>query len=169
MANTAKLIAGAQSAWATSSAAGFVSGDITVFNSLASGSCVVASNAIANGTNLDLYAEVSISLVGSATTAAGAYVNIYVLPLNQDGTTYGDNTPSGTAQSTAPVAVPYLAGTIAIRTGITSGTALVGSVLLRDLPRGDFKLAVQPVLGSALNSSAAAVISYRTTNLNLNG
>lgn len=169
MANTTKLIAGAQGAFSTSAAAGFSAGDLALFNSLATGSCVVASSAIANGTALDLYGEVSISLAGSATTAAGAYVNVFVLPLNQDGTTYGDNTPSGSAQTVVPGAVPYLAGTIAIRPGITSGTALVGTVLLRDLPRGDFKLAVQVALGSALNAAAAATIAYRTTNLNLNG
>src|SRR5689334_3868278 len=67
----------------------FASGDLT---SLASGNSVLSTaTAVANGTNLDIYADISVIItIGSATPSAGAFIAVYALPLGNDGTTYGD-------------------------------------------------------------------------------
>ena len=164
MSNLAKLAAGAVSFASTS--AGFTSSDLTLFNSLASGSCVVATNAIGQGTNLDLLAELSIALTASAATTTTSYIGVYILPLNADGTTYGDGLASGSAQTSTP-GPSFYAGVLMPRSGIT---AVTGSLILpRDLPRRDFKLALAPTLGSALAATAAASIQLQTSVLNLNG
>jgi len=165
MASVAKWVAGAfqAGAWGTSAQSGFATADITLFNSLADGSAVVASTTIANSTNLDLLGEVSVSLVSSAATVTTSYISVYVMPLNQDGTTYGDNTPSGSKQTVVP-GQSYLRKVISIRSGIAAGTALVGVCEPFALPRGDFRLAIANNTGGTLASAAAAVISLRTTN-----
>lgn len=175
MANLAKWAAGTfqGGAWSTSAQAGFASADLAFFNSLASGSCVVASSAVANGTNLDLYGEVSVVLAPSANPTAGAgFVGVFFLPLNQDGSTYGDGTPSGAAQSVIPGG-SYWMTNISIRpvnSGFSAGTTLLrGTSKPLQLPRRDFLIAVAPTLGSALASSAQVTIALSTSLENLNG
>jgi hypothetical protein len=173
MANLAKWAAGALSGWSTSANAGFASADLAFFNSLASGSVVVASSAIANSTNLDLLGEVAVDFCPSANPTAGqAWVDVYLLPLGRDGTTYGDGTPSGAAQSVAP-ARQYLRKSIGIRpvnSGFSAGTTVLHGVSEPfALPRGDFVLAVGPTMGAALHTTASMSISLRTTVENLNG
>lgn len=172
MANFAKWAAGVfqSGAWGTSTQSGFSSSDITAFNSLATGSCVIASTAISNSANLDLLGEISISLVINASTAAttASYVAVYLLPLNQDGTTYGDNIATGGASAVLP-GQSYWKKNISIRSNLAAAGTAVGTSEPFALPRGDFKLAIAQQIGAALNAAAAAVISLRTTIENLNG
>lgn len=145
----------------TYGSAGFT---VANFNSLASGSVVVASSAITNTSALDIYADVSYSLTVGGTTTGTSYVALYLLPLNQDGTTYGDATANG---ATAPTAA-YLVSTSTALSGVTSGNAIVGTFRGIILPPGNFKFAVVNQLGVALNAAAAATVSYRTYVENLN-
>jgi hypothetical protein len=171
MANLAKWAAGSfqSGAWGTSLQSGFTSSDITAFNALGSGATVVASNAIANSTNLDLLGEVSFSFVINASngTFPGSYVSVYLLPLNSDGTTYGDNVVSGGATSAA-IGSSYWVANISVRGNIAAGGTAVGISRPFSLPRGDFKLALFNGTGNALNATAAAVVQFRSTNENLN-
>lgn len=137
---------------------------LTDFNSLANGSVVVAASAIGNSTALDLYADVSGSLVVGGTTTTSSYLSLYILPLNQDGTTYGGGTATG---GTLPVA-QYLVATVGVPTGITSGSAVTFQFRGIVLPPGDFKWAVANNLGVALNASAVAAVQNRTYRENLN-
>lgn len=159
MADIAKLAFGATSTTWTS--AGFTASD---FNSLAVGSVVVAATAIANSTGLDLEAEVSFSFEVGATTAATSRFDLYILPLNRDGSTYGDGVATGT---TLP-APTYWVTPCLVRTGVTSGNAVVGTFPRVLLTSANFKFAIanQAV---ALDSTAAAAVEYRTVNRNLNG
>jgi len=134
------------------------------FNSLATGSVVLAASAISNVAPLDIYADVSFSLVVGATTTTVSYLALYIMPLNADGTTYGDGTGSGT---TAPTAT-YLASTAQVVSGVTTGNAIQGTFRGVILPPGSFKFAIVSQLGITLNSAAAAVVDYRTYNENLN-
>jgi len=145
----------------TYATAGFTATD---FNSLATGSVVVATSAITNTTALDIYGDVSYVLTVGGTTTASSYLSLYLLPLNQDGTTYGDGTATGT---TAPTAT-YLVSTNTVRSAITSGSTITGTFRGIILPPGNFKLAVVNQLGVALNAAAAATVSLRTYNENLN-
>jgi hypothetical protein len=159
MSNVIKLLAGAQSSYA---AAGFTGTD---FNSLADGSVAVATSSIDNSTNLDLLLEVSFSLVVGGTTTANSYLGLYLLPLNQDGSTYGDSITTG---STLPVPSYWRTNSFA-KSGVTSGNAIVGAFPVILMPRSSFRLAVSNRLGVALNASAAASVQYKTSNYNGNG
>lgn len=144
----------------TYGSAGFTA---SCFNSLANGSGCVTSQ-IDNSTALDLYTDLSFVLTVGGTTTAGSYFTLYLLPLNQDGTTFGDNTGSG---GTAPQST-YAVGSVLVKSGITTGNTVVGSVRGVLLPPGKFILGLWNNTGIALNAAAAATVSYRTYNENLN-
>lgn len=141
---------------------GFTASD---FNSRADGSVVVATSAITNGTDLDILIDVSMQADVGGTTAATSYFGLYLLPLQQDGNIYGDGVATGT---TAP-AVTYWKKNCYVKSGVTSGNAVHAMFEEITVPPGSYKLAILNKMGAALDSTAAAVVSYRTRTLNLNG
>jgi hypothetical protein len=160
MTNIAKLAYGSTgSTWTTG---GFTASD---FNSRANGSVVVAATAIDQDTSLDLDGEFSFSVEVGGTTTATSRLDLYILPLNQDGTTYGDGVATGT---TAPAGSYWVASCI-VRPGVTSGNAVVGTFPRYPLPGADFKYAIVNNLGAALDSTATWTGSHRTLTRNLNG
>lgn len=159
MASVAKFVAGGVSAY---SSCGFTASD---FNSLANGSFVLASSTTDNGTNLDLLAEVSFIATVGGTTTAGAYLALWIMPQNRDGSTYGDTIGNG---STLPAAT-YFAGSAGVKVGVTSGNTIVGTFPRILLPRGVFKFGISNHVGVAFNATASVTAEFRTTNLNLNG
>jgi hypothetical protein len=161
MANIIRPIAGAVPNYVT---CGFTATD---FNSLGNGFIAImpTANAIDNTVNLDDYMDVSFSLVTGGSTVAASFFALYLMPLNQDGSTYGDSMTTG---GTLP-ASSYWQTNSGVRSGIASGVALVGSFPTVWLPRKRFILGIANNLGVALNSAAAAVVQYNTTNLNGNG
>ena len=160
MASIAKLSYGATTSTWTD--AGFTASD---FNSRANGSVVVAATALDNDSGLDLDAEVSFTMEVGGTTTTASRLDLYILPLNQDGTTYGDAQATGT---TVPAGTYWVTSCL-LKTGITSGNAVVGSFPRVALPAADFKFAIVNNSGAALDSTAAATVKYRTVNRNLNG
>lgn len=160
MANRTAWVAGTGQGL-TYGTAGFTATD---FNSLANGSVVVATSAITNGTALDLYADVSFVLTVGGTTTAASYFSLYILPLNQDASTYGDGIGTG---SVAPIA-GYLVGSVGVKSGVTSGSTVTGTFRGHVLPPGSFKYAVVNNSAVALNATAAATVSYRSYGENLN-
>lgn len=143
----------------------------TDLDSLASGSTIMSNETpIANGTNLDVYCDISVQLAGitSATPAAGSYIGIYLLPLQADGSTYdGYLTPGGSAITRAPA---YgLVGTIPIETAAAT-TVVNGTLTGIVLPPGTFAFALyNGFLTEALSATNTNnVVKYRTYNLNLN-
>lgn len=139
------------------SMAGTTAGSNTVLSSVAD---------IANGTALDQFMDLSMSLIiSSSTIAAGANIAFFLYQLNQDGTTYGDNkltagTPATLTPSMPPIAViPLFAA--------ASQTTLIGGVTGLIMPSGSFRLAVQNNSGFALTSGTQTV-KYRTYNQQLN-
>lgn len=172
MANLAKWAAGAFSGWSTAAQAGFSATDLGFFNSLASGSCVIASTAITNSTNLDLMMELAADLMPSANPISGVpQADVYILPLGRDGATYGDGTPSGAAQSVPPHQ-SYRRRSFGFRpvnSGFVAGTTVLHGVSdMFPIPRGDFLIGVGVAMGAALNATANMNISIRTTVENLN-
>lgn len=144
-------------------AATFTAGDL---NSLASGGAALSSAAITNTTNLDQMMDVSFVVTVGGTTLASSYVTVYVLPLNQDGSTYGDGYASST--STQP-SFNYAAGSAGVKIGVTSGSTVTGTVQFISIPPGNFKIAFANNLQVALGSTAALTLKYVTYNNNLNG
>lgn len=134
--------------------------------SMTNAQTVVSSVAdIANGTNLDMFMDISISLaISSSSVVAGANLAFWIYDLNQDGSTYGDGQfTNGTAASKTPAFAPIAA--IALPTATL--TTLLGYVNGIVIPPGSFRVAIQNNSGFTLTSGAQTV-KYRTYNLNLN-
>lgn len=137
--------------------------------SLANGSTVLSSVAdIANQTNLDIYADISVRMtVASATPPAGSQFSLFLCALLDDGSTYGDGsmTSGGTATRIPPFAP---AGVISLESA-AAVTLLAGFVQGILIPPGSFRLALTNSSGAALSATAGnCVVKYRTYNLNLN-
>lgn len=137
--------------------------------SMTNGQSVLSSVAdIANGTNLDMFMDISASLViASSTIVAGANLAFWLYALNQDGTTYGDGQlTAGTAASKTPANVQNLIGPMGL-VAAASQTALIGLLQQIIIPPGSFRVAIQNNSGFSLTSGTQTV-KYRTYNLNLN-
>lgn len=124
---------------------------------LASGNAVLSSVIIDNTTALDVFMDVSISLA-SITPTGTPYIGLYLYPLNQDTTTYGDGKFGSAAAG--PPASQYWAGNIP---AVASAGVQIG--MLRDivLPPWKFKLVFYNVLGVAIAASGN-VVKYTTHN-----
>jgi hypothetical protein len=132
--------------------------------SMATGSTVVSSVAdIANGTNLDMFMDISVSqLIASSTIVAGANLAFWLYQLNQDGTTYGDgNFVNGTQKAATPVFPPCA---IIPLIAAATQTALIGAALQIIIPPGSFRLAEQNNSGFAFTAGTQTV-KYRTYNI----
>lgn len=117
-------------------------------------------------TNQDQYMDVSFVVTVGGTTIPGGFMSIFVLPLNQDGTTWGDGYASST---TTQPAGQYGQGSVQPKIGVTSGNTIVGQFQFIPVPSdGAFKLALGDNLSIALGTTAALTCKYRTYNVNLN-
>ena len=152
--------------WAPGAGVGYTwtactgSADLT---SLTSAYSVLASStAIANQTAQDVFCDLSVS-IPSITTVAPAYLGVYMYPLNEDGSTYGDGQfTAGTGAAAIPGA-QYFKGSIFMPVGTQ---ACVGSVTGLVMPPGTFLFLFQNNLGVATSSSAGTA-KFRTYCLGL--
>lgn len=136
---------------------------VSTAGTLATANSVLDSSDITNGSSLDIFADISVSCtISSSTIAAGANLAFWIYPLNQDGTTYGDNhlttTPAAVTPSAAPdVIIPCFAA--------AGQTSIIGIARGIIIPPGTFRWAIQNNCGFTFT---AATIKYRTYNTNLN-
>ena len=137
-------------------------------NSLPNNYCVLSSvTAIANGSALDMFMDVSFELaISSNTIAAGANLVLWLFGLNEDGTTYGDaSLVAGTQSANVPGLFPKL---IMPLRAASSVTALYGSnndPLI--VPPGTWLPVLQNNSGFTLSASGNAG-KFRSYNINLN-
>lgn len=134
----------------------------TEINSLASTDAVLSSVSISNGSNLDMFCDVSFVL-GSVTSTGTPMLGLYLYPLLEDGSTYGDG-----RFSSATAAVPpgnYLVGQAGLPVGTQALSGMFQSLarLPIIIPPGTFKFVLYNGAGVALASSGNT-ISYRTYN-----
>lgn len=142
--------------WNTPSAT--VTALTTELNSLGNNTLSAASAAIANQTNLDMYADLEVVL-GSLSPAAGAYVAIYIA-LAIDGTNYP--APAG-----ADMRLTSTQLLCVIPIGTTATTAYRVAVRNVLLPPGTFKLYLDNQTGVALAASGNTLkLNAYDTNLN---
>ena len=131
----------------------------TEINSIVNTNAILSSVSIANGTPLDIFADIWIAL-GSITSGAGApYIGFYLYPLNQDGSTYGDGRFGSSAAG--PTASQYFVGAVPLVPSVTQ--AQEGAVTGIIMPPGTFSFVAYNLSGSTLASSGNA-IKYRTYN-----
>ncbi len=132
----------------------------TELNSLADATMSAASAAVANHTNLDMYADFEIVLASLSPTA-GAFVTLYIWEAIDDGTNYP-------AQSDADLRLTATQVLCTVPIGTTASTAqriVVRNVLL---PPASFKVKLDNRAGVALNASGNTV-KMNPYNVNLNG
>lgn len=135
--------------------------------SMINGNSVLSSVAdIANGTNLDMFMDLSVEcLIASSTIAAGANLAFWLYPLLDNGTTYGDGQlTAGTQAAKTPAFAPIATIPLA---PVASTTNLYGFAQQLMIPPGAFRIAMQNNSGFALTSGTQTV-KYRTYNVNLN-
>jgi hypothetical protein len=136
--------------------------------SLAHGDSVLSSVAdITNGTSLDQFIDISMSLaIASATPTAGDYVGFFLAALNQDGSTYADGSfPSGTAKAWAPSW--QAAATIVLQSGGGAITSLVGLAQGIVIPPGSFRFVCYLATSSISLSSGTQTVKFRSYNVRL--
>lgn len=129
----------------------------STLNSIASGNAILSDLVINNATALDIFADVSISLASAAFVAPN-YIGIYLYPLNQDGTTYGDGRFGTSAAGPPPAG--YAVGTIGL---VAATQAQEGTLRGIILPPGSFKFVLYNQGGVALAASTNVCL-YRTYN-----
>lgn len=149
--STEKWVAGATAGWA--SAFG------TEINSITNGNSVLSSVSITNGTGLDMFADFSVTAGGTITTAAPNFLWLGLMPLNQDGTVYGDGVNTTTAAAYVPPAT-YWVGNIMVRAA--ASTIVQGTISRIILPPGTFSFVAYSQLGATAH--ATMTCKYRTYN-----
>lgn len=147
-------------AWSAGEGVGFTWTDITTtasLNSLASGSCILGTVAVANQTALDKFMDLSVALASAAFTGAGINISVHLYPLNDDGTSYGDgkfgSAAAGPCAYPPAAIIPLVAATQA-QTGSATGIVI---------PPGTFKVVICNNGGVALAASGNT-LKYRTYN-----
>ena len=138
---------------------------LSSFSSLATGSGVVGSSPITNGTNLDQYSKVAGILVPAAALISGGFLSLYLLPKNLiNNTIYGDATSSGAS----PPSISYNVGNFQIANGLVGTTDTVCFDFgVFTIPPEDFLFALWNNLGVAISSMTG--LDTITFNINLNG
>jgi len=145
MANSAKLIAGASAGWVSALT------NSTDLDTKSTGTAILASPAITNGTGLDLLMDLSLQL-SSVNPSGAPYWEVHLLPLLADGTTYADRSNQ----------------TLVDQMAVTTGTSAKNAASIGiPLPPGDFKIQIVNQMG--VSTVTTNTFKYRTYNYNLNG
>lgn len=129
-------------------------------NSLASGNAKQCTTVFTNGTALDIFADISVSLASLTSGAGSPTFSIYLYRLNQDGTTYGDGLYATSAAG--PPNVSYFACAIPVNPSVTA--AIVGSCQGIVLPPGSFVLVPYNNTGVNALAASANALKIRTYN-----
>lgn len=129
----------------------------TELNSIASGNAILGGSAVTNGSALDIFADFSLVLASLA-CAAPNFIGLYLYPLNDDGSSYGDGRFGSSAAGPPPS--NYSVGSI----GLVAATQAQSGTLLRVvMPPGTWKPVLYNQAGVALASSGNT-LKYRTYN-----
>lgn len=134
---------------------------------LATGSTVLSSvTDVNNGSNLDIFMDLSVRCaIASSTVTAGANLGIWLYPLLDNNSTYGDGQfTAGTGAAKTPTFPPLA---IIPLVAASTQTILAGAALELVIPPGSFRLAIQNNSGFSL-TTATQTVMYRTYNTNLN-
>ncbi len=133
----------------------------TELDSLASGSIAYSNTVFDNTSVLDEVLFLSMNLASVAPSAANPSLAIYILPLNDDNTTYGDqpSTVPGT-QSTIIPSFNYYFGPITLSSNTTAALQTGTSEFQKSLPPSKYIIGINNLLGSALGTGNT--IKYAT-------
>jgi hypothetical protein len=136
----------------------------STINSIVDGNAILSDLALDNSSALDMFCDVSF-VGGSVTTTGTPFLGLYLYPLNQDGSTYGDGRFGSSAAGPPPA--NYLVGQLGLPVGtqaIEGMFTLPGSRSPIIIPPGQFKFVLYNKAGVTLAGSGANTIKYRTYN-----
>lgn len=119
----------------------------STLNSIASGNAILSDLSFTNGTNLDIFFDLSFNL-GSAAFVAPNQIGFYLYPLAKDGSSYGDGRFGSSASGPPPG--NYLIGFVGI---VAATQAQVGTWIGGVMPPGTFKFVLYNQGGVAFASS----------------
>lgn len=125
-------------------------------NTISAANFALGSTVVSNGANLDLYADVSIKLA-SFTSGSAPYTQLVIMPLSEDGSTYGDGTTSG---ATLP-ASQFIVGSQTSKASATQAFVIYFRNIL--LPPTDFKFGLINQMGNPTAGSGNAGM-FKTYN-----
>lgn len=132
----------------------------TDLNSLASGNALLQAADIANDSALDIYADFSLVLASAAFVAPN-FMGLFMYPLNDDASTYGDGRfTSAAAMTAANAPTPYWVGNFSL---VAATQAQKGTLSGITLPPGKTRFVLWNQGGAALASSGNT-LKYRTYN-----
>lgn len=136
----------------------------TELDSLPSGSIAYLSTVFDNSAALDTVLFLSFNLASVAPSASSPTLGVYMLPLNADNATYGDQPASalGTQQTTPP-SFDYYFGPMTVPSSTTAGVQNGTREMPKDLPPGKYAIGISNNLGSALGPSGNT-IQYATNS-----
>jgi hypothetical protein len=145
--------------WIAGSGVGFTWTSLmtTELNSIASGNAILGGTAVTNQTALDIFCDFSMVLASAAFVAPN-FMGIYLYPLNDDASSYGDSRFGSSAAG--PPSSNYSVGSIGI---VAATQAQTGTLLRVVMPPGTWK----PVLfnqGGVALASSGNTLKYRTYN-----
>lgn len=145
--------------WLAGSGVGFTWTTIfsTDLNSLASTNALLQAADILNGTALDKFMDLSLTLGSLTPVGAGANISVHLYPLHDAGAAYGDG--RFTAAAAGPVSYPP----VAVIPLVVVAQAQTGVAVGIPIPPGTFRLVVCNNAGVALNATGN-VLKYRTYN-----
>jgi len=123
---------------------------------------IASSVVITNGTALDMFCDFSVHIAAMTTTGA-PFLGVYLYPLNQDGSTYGDGRFATAAAG--PPASNYSVGSIALP--VVTTTATNGSLTQIVIPPGSFKFVIFNGTGTNSTPASGNTSSYRTYNISM--
>jgi hypothetical protein len=148
-----KWVAGAVTSWTT------VFGSELNQASFVTGSSIISSTVLTN-TAGDMFADVSFS-IASLTTISPATLSLFIYPLNQDTTTYGDGQLTTSVLAKTPSASLF-AGQFGAPIGTQVVVGTITRVLLPNIGQS-FSFAIQNNLGGTIPSTGNA-IKWQTYN-----
>jgi hypothetical protein len=145
--------------WIAGSGVGFTWTTLmsTELNSIAAGNAILGGTAVTNQTALDIFCDFSLVLA-SMTFLAPNFIGIYLYPLNDDASTYGDGRFGSSAVGPPPS--NYAVGSIGIVVGTQAQTGTLTRVVM---PPGSWKPVLYNGGGVALNA-ANNTLKYRSYN-----
>lgn len=135
----------------------------STLDTIASGNAILSDLAIANGTPLDIFCDVSVTLASLISGAGVPYIGVYLYPLNSDGSTYGDGRFGSSAAGPPPST--YFVGAVPLVPSVTQ--VQEGTIRGILLPPGSFKFVAYNLAGATLAGSGGNTCKYRTYNRSL--
>jgi hypothetical protein len=133
----------------------------TNVGAVVNGNSVMSTVSIANGTALDMFADLSVVSATTINPVAPAYLGVYLYPLAHDGAIYGGGQPS-TASATVVPPANYYVGSISAATTGSGAPVVAGTITGIVIPPGSFSFVIYNQMGATLATTVA--VQYRTYN-----